>query len=160
MYKAKSIEDMKLGFEKIINELNRLEKSYSLDLTDLRSKTELTIRRLNATEAVMIESGIHYDGGCSLAHISKILGISSRERVRQIESKAIKELKTPKNSIKLKKYLYNNNSVATNYCDINDFEIELYDDSTSRCELESLLYVNVMGGSPYDAVKHGRIKKC
>jgi len=154
-----SVEDMRLGFEKILVELDRLEESYSLDLADLKSKTELTVQRLNTTETAMVEEGTCNDTGFNLSYVGKLLGGASRERIRQIEASAIKKLRNPMTRLVLRKYWKVDDLPVINYFDDSQIEIELYDDSISRCELEPLLYVNVMGGSPYDAVKHGRIER-
>jgi RNA polymerase primary sigma factor len=74
---------------------------------DLRSQIELVVNKLNSREQAVINMrfGLMDDESeRTLEEIGKALGIT-RERVRQIESTAIKKLKHPKIGKELREYL-------------------------------------------------------
>lgn len=62
------------------------------------------IYKNNGTKELLKELNRNNYGSFSLEEIGQIIGVT-RERVRQIESGAIKKLKHPKMAIKLKRYI-------------------------------------------------------
>ena len=99
--------------QELIKEIKHINELFSKEIMgeisiDIQAKNELLKIEANLQDLLeklkRSSSNVRVDGDFTLEEIAKTMGIT-RERVRQIETSAIKKIKNPRIGRKLKNYL-------------------------------------------------------
>src|SRR5216684_311459 len=97
-------EDLHLG--DLVEDREAVSPSDAASLTMLRSDVEHVLDSLTPRErrVLQLRFGLDDDHECTLEEVGKRIGVT-RERIRQIETKALRKLRHPSRSTKLRDYL-------------------------------------------------------